>query len=316
MGERHLARPRPQAAADQRLQGRRMVRIAEGAAAAELALAEIARQRTHHRGLQRLLRFQGRQDAGQARRQHRLARAGRPDHQQVVAARRRHFEHALGALLALDLGEVGIARAILGDQRLGQAELLLATQVIDQGEQRRRGDDRRPVGICVLEATPRGLAAAHRGADHAAPRRAGGNRRRQHAGNATERAVERQLAQHDVARDAVARHHAHGGQKTERDRQVVVAALLGEVGRREVDGDALRRQGKAKRAEGGAHALAAFADRLVGQADHDEGELARRHQDLDVDRQHVDALESHGAHLCLHAVLRYVCVNNHRTHFQ
>ena len=238
----------------------------------QLAFAEIARQRAHHRGLQRLLRFQGRQDAGQARRQHRLARAGRPDHQEVVAARRRHFEHALGALLALDLGEVGIARAILGDQRLGGGEPLLAAQVIDQGEQRGRGDDRRPVGICIVEASPRGLAAAHRGADHAAPRRAGSDRRRQHAGNAAERAVERQLAQHDVARDAFARHHAHRRQQAERDRQVVVAALLGEVGRREVDGDALRRQRKAQRAEGRAHALAAFADRLVGQADHGEGE--------------------------------------------
>jgi len=287
------------------------VRVAEGAAAAELAFAEIARQRAHHRGFQRLLRFQGRQDAGQARRQHRLARAGRADHQEVVAARRRHFEHALGALLALDLGKVGIARAILGDQRLRRAELLLAAQVVDQGEQRRRGDDRRPLtsigGICGVEAAPRGLAAAYRGADHAAPCRAGGDCRRQHAGNAAERAVERQLAQHDVARDGFARHHAHGREKAEGDRQVVVAALLGEVGRREVDGDALRRQGKAEGAESSAHALAAFAHRLVCQADHDEGKLARRHQHLHVDRQHVDALESHAAHLCLHAVLRFVC---------
>jgi hypothetical protein len=83
-----------------------------------------------------------------------------------------------------------------------------------------------------------------------------------------------------------------------------VAALLGEVGRREVDGDALRRQGEAERAEGGAHAFAAFAHRLVGQADHGEGEIARRDQDLNVDRQDIDALESYGPHLCLHAVLR------------
>ena len=38
MGERDLARPGAQAAADQRLQGRRMVRIAEGAAAARACL--------------------------------------------------------------------------------------------------------------------------------------------------------------------------------------------------------------------------------------------------------------------------------------
>ena len=36
------------------------------------------------------------------------------------------------------------------------------------------------------------------------------------------------------------------------------------------------------------------------------GELAWRDQHLHIDRQHVDALESHAAHLCLHAVLRSV----------
>ncbi len=70
----------------------------------------------------------------------------------------------------------------------------------------------------------------------------------------------------------------------------------------------------AKRAEGGAHALAAFADRLVGQADHGEGEMARRDQHLDVDRQHIDALESHGPHLCLHMYLRFT-ENNYRGHY-
>ena len=35
-----------------------------------------------------------------------------------------------------------------------------------------------------------------------------------------------------------------------------------------------------------------------------EGELARRHQHLHVDRQDVDALERHRPHLCLHASLR------------
>ncbi len=306
MGKRHLARPRAQATADQRLQGRRMMRVAERAAAAQLALAEVARQRAHHRGFERFLGGKRRQDAGQARRQHRLARAGRADHQQVVAAGGRHFEHSLGAFLALDLGQVGVVGAVLGHQRLRHGQGLLAAQMVDQRQQRGRGDDRRPVDVAILvmrggvEACPRGLAAAHRGADHAQPRRLGGDRRRQHARHAAERAVERQLAQHHEARDAVARDHAHGGQQAHRDGQVVVTALLGEVGWREVDRDALRRQGKPQRAEGGAHALAAFAHRLVGQPDHGEGDIARRHQHLHIDRQDIDALERNGPNPCLH----------------
>ena len=305
MGERDFARPGAQPAADQRLQGRRMVGVAEVAPAGELAFAEVARQRAHHRGFQRLVGLERRQDAGQAGRQHRLARAGRADHQEIVAAGRGQLEHPLGAFLALDLGKIGIARAVLGDQRLGRGQDLLTAQMVYEGQQRRRGDDLRPTRTIVgvvggVEATPSRFAAAHRGADQAAPRRPGGDGRRQHARYARERAVERQLAQHDVAREAVARDHAHGGQKPERDGQVVMAALLGEVGRREVDGDALRRQGKAERTERRAHPLATFAHRLVGQPDHGKGDVARRHQDLHIDRQDVDALERDGPNLCLH----------------
>ena len=92
-----------------------MMRVAEGAPARELAVASLAGQRAHHGGLERLVRLERRQDAGQARRQHRLARAGRADHQEVMAAGRRDLEHALGGLLALDLGEVGIGRRASSD---------------------------------------------------------------------------------------------------------------------------------------------------------------------------------------------------------
>ncbi len=289
-----------------------MMRVAEIAPAGELAFAQVAGQRAHHRRFQRLVGLERRQDAGQPRRQHRLARAGRADHQEIVPAGRRQLEHPLGAFLALDLGEVGIAGAILGDQRLGRGQDLLAAQMVDQRQQRGRGDDLRLAGVAILvmggciEATPSRFAAAHRGADHAAPRRPGGDGRRQHAGHPGQRAVERQFAQHDETRDAFARDHAHGGQEAQRDGQVVVAALLGEIGRREVDGDALRWQRQAERAERGPHPLAAFTHRLVGQPHHGEGELARRHQHLHVDRHDVDTLERDGPNLCLHVFSDYL----------
>jgi hypothetical protein len=53
----------------------------------------------------------GRQQAGKALRQHRLARARRAHHQQAVAAGRGDLQRALGAGLALDVGQVGIVRA-------------------------------------------------------------------------------------------------------------------------------------------------------------------------------------------------------------
>ncbi len=317
VGERHLAGPGAQATTDQGLQGRRMVRIAEGAAAAQPALAEIAGQGAHHRCFQRLLRLKRRQDAGQARRQHRLARTRRTDHQEVVAAGGGDLEHPLGRLLALDLGEVGIVRAIRLHQGLRWRQDLLAAEMVDQGEQRRRGDDPRRLEagaagdgaglVRGLEAAPRGLAPANRWTDHAAPRRPGGDRRGQDAGHAHQRAVEGQLAQHDMVLDALARDHAQRGEQADRDRQVVVAAFLGEIGGREVDGDAQRRQRQAERPEGGPHPLPAFADRLVGKADQGETEIAGRHQHLDIDRQDVDTLERHGPDPGLHDVPPGVC---------
>ena len=86
MRERDLARPGAQAAADQRRQRGRMMRIAERAAALQLAVRELAGERVDHADLERLGRIERRQDAGQARGQHRLAGAGRADHQQIVPA--------------------------------------------------------------------------------------------------------------------------------------------------------------------------------------------------------------------------------------
>ena len=314
VGERDFARPHAMSAADQRLQGRRMVRVAEIAATAELALGEIARQRTHHGSFQRFIGLERRQQARQARRQHRLARTGRADHQQIVAAGRRHFEHALGAFLALDLRKVGINGAVVGDQRFRHRQRLLATQMVEQGKQRGRRHDGRAFAVAGrgLEAAPSRLAAAHRGADQATAGRGRGDRRRQYARHTAEGAIQRQFAQHHEIFQALAGEHTHGGKKCEGNRQVVVAAFLSQIGRRQIDGDALWREGQAQRPECCPHPLATFAHGLVGEADHRESDGPRRDHDLHVDRQDVDALESHGPHLCLHIAL-LILENNYRT---
>ena len=234
--------------------------------------------------------------------------------EQIVAAGGRDLEHALGCLLALDLGEVGVVRAVLLHQGLRRRQGLLAAQMVDQGKQRRRRDDarRRKAGavgsgaglVRGLEAAPRGLAPANRRADHAATRCPGSDRRGQDAGHAHQRAIEGQLAENDVALDALAGDHAQRGEQADGDRQVVMAAFLGEIGGREVDRDALRRQREPERTERRPHPLPAFAHRLVGQADQGEAEITGRHQHLDVDRQDVDALKRDGPDLGLHGILR------------
>ena len=78
-------------------------------------------------------------------------------------------------------------RAIFG---LRPRQHLRALEVIDQRDQRARR--RRSPG----RGRPGGFRAAGRRADQPAPRRVGGDRRRQHARDRRDRAVEAELAQH------------------------------------------------------------------------------------------------------------------------
>ena len=70
-----------------------------------------------------------------------------------------------------------------------------------------------------------------------------------------------------------------------------MAAFLGQVGGREIDGDPARRQRQAGRDQGGAHALARFGYRLVGKPHHVEGGQSGRDLDLDIDGARLDAFK-------------------------
>ena len=114
MREADLAGAHAQAAADQRRHRRAVVRRAERPAAADPAAVQLARDRSDHRHFERFGRLQRRQDARQAGGEQRLSRARRAAHQQIVPARGRDLERALGDFLAFDLGEVGPADGRLG----------------------------------------------------------------------------------------------------------------------------------------------------------------------------------------------------------
>ncbi len=79
----------------------------------------------------------------------------------------------------------------------------------------------------------------------------------------------------------------------ERDWQVVVAAFLRQIGRREIDGDTARRQREPRGYQRRAYPLARFGDSLVRQADDIEGDDARGDLHLDVHGADLDALKCH-----------------------
>ena len=240
-----------------------------------------------HRHFEQFARRERRQDRRQALGEHRFSRAGRAAHQEVVAARRRHFERALGALLALDVAEVRLRPGRRAQRRLGAGQNLRALEVVGELDQRARREN------LEVGRRPRRLGAARRRANQAFAGGVGGDRRRQHAGDGADRAVERQFSDHRETVERVGRNGADRRHDRERDRQVVVAALLRHVGGREVDGDALGGQGEARGDQRRAHPLARFGHRLVAEADDGEGDRAAGDMHLDVDRPGLDALERH-----------------------
>jgi hypothetical protein len=116
----------------------------------------------------------------------------------------------------------------------------------------------------------------------------GGRQRARHRGD---RAIERKLAQHAIAVDGIPRDGPHGDHEAEGNGEVVVAAFLGQVGRRKIDGDAFRRQGKPDGVQRAAHPLAALGHGLVRKADDGEGGQARPDLHLHVDGARLNALE-------------------------
>ena len=110
VGERDLARHRPRPAAHEPLRRDRVVRGAERALGGEPPASDAGRA-VDLGDLERLLEAGRRQDSGQPPGEHGLARAGRPDHQQVVAAGGGDLERALGVLLPAHVGQVRARRA-------------------------------------------------------------------------------------------------------------------------------------------------------------------------------------------------------------
>ncbi len=287
--QRHLPRPgAPLPATGQRRLRGGVMRRAERAGVGDGAIGQHAGERGNDGGLQHLLRRHRRQDGGQARRQHGLAGSGRAGHQQVVATGGGDLQRALRALLPAHVAQVGQragARQICPLARPRQA--LMALRMVHQLHQGGGGDDVQRL------PSPGGLAAVGRRADDAALVFQRLHRRRQHTGNGRDGPVQRQLAHADEAAREIRRQHAHGGEQRQGDGQVVVRTFLRQVGRREVDGNALCRQRQPGGGKRGADALAAFGHRLVRQADDGEGGHAAADVHLHIHQCGIYAVEGH-----------------------
>ena len=288
--EAHLARRRVRAAAEEAGVGDRVVRRAEGALEDErLVGGERAGDAVDLRRLQRLVERHFREDGREAAREHRLARAGRPDHDHVVAAGDGHLHRALGAFLSAHVGEVaGVGAALpaeVGDVDAHGVDVLPAAQIFDGLAQRADGDDvdavddGRLLGVVDRDEHARDAELAHGEGDG------------EDAAAAADLAAQRELAdQGDFGRGFAEVEPAGGDDGADGDGEVEGGSLLLDVGRGEVDGGAPGGRGEAGVRDGGPDAVLALADGGVGEADDHLVDLAsapRVH--LDFNGHGVDA---------------------------
>ena len=200
--ERYFAGARHDAAADEAGVGDGVVRRAKGPLRDEARAGfEHAGNGVNLGGFERFFKGERGQDRRQALGEHGFAGAGRPDHENVVAAGRGHFERALGGLLAAHIAEVDAELLELAEEFLGRDAVGLALDDADDGsvEQiehiEQRGD-----GIDVDAFDDRGFGGVGGGQNQVGNAFfAGQDGNGQHAGDGAHAAVEAQLADHEKA---------------------------------------------------------------------------------------------------------------------
>ncbi len=136
-----------------------------------------------------------------------------------------------------------------------------------------------------------GLGGALARQHEAAAVAGGGEAHGQCAAYRPQLARERKFAGEFVAVEAIGLDLPRGDQDAQCDGQVEAAGFLGQVRRREIDGNASRREFEVAVLDGGADAVACFLDLGVGQADQGEGGQAGGEMDLDRDFRRRHACE-------------------------
>ena len=182
----------------------------------------------------------------------------------MMRAGRGDFERAARLRLAAHVGEIRRVRDRMSPR--GFARASARGKLATSGEMRAHREQRigdAHVGI-ACERSFVAVAARHDDA-------ASGSRRvqhgRQHAVHGAQFARERELADEFVRGERIARNAAVRGEDAERDRKIEATAVLGQIRRREIDGDLALRIVELRVEDRRAHAIARFLHGGFGQAD-------------------------------------------------
>ena len=268
------ARPdEPAASPDQCRGGCRVVRRLERRAGGECASHRDARQRAHTTHLERLLGRERRQEPRQSRREHRLARAGRPEQKDVVPTRG-CYQHRLDRVVVAD--HIGEVELVFRRDRHGAKQRLDRNRIdvravpnrrVTQGRDRHDAHARHECGLVCISGWHH-----HRREASALS----GKNRGQHSVNWAQPPVEAKLAEVHDRFDRVNAHRSRGGEHGDRDTEVEAGALLRQRCGRQVDGDLAVRQLEPRIGDGSANTVFCLVERRVGKSDeHEIGKLVR-----------------------------------------
>ena len=250
------------------------------------------------RRLQRFGEGQRRQNARQTACQHRLARTGRADHQQVMSAAGRHFQRPPCANLPLHLCH--IHRALDRRYHVAILPLLLhgdgfaPLQVIHHLPQAARRIDPQSLNARHFLGVPFRQNNVHN------PLLARADDHRQRAAHGVQRTIQRQFAQHQRPRQVHALQLPRRHQDADGNRQIERRAFLSLVGGREIHRQARNGHGKSAVDDGGAHAVAALLDRRIRQSDNLQRRHPRRRVDLHLHCESADAAQAVSQRSCKH----------------
>ena len=218
------------------------------------------------RRLQAFFKTHRRQDRRDAFGEHRLAGAGRPDHEHVVTAGHRDFNRAFGMVLSAHIAEVfETCDAIAcGESLAFDAQRLDVPRSIDEIDdfgKRSHGINRNAVD------------------DGGFSRIAGGNEQmrnlqipRQHRDredslDRPEFSVQRQFSDHQIVGEILTCKQSVAAKNADGQRQIEGRTFLFHVGRREIDGDALIRGTESVVANRRDDAAARFTNGSIRQSD-------------------------------------------------
>jgi hypothetical protein len=297
VGEGDFAGTGDDAAPDEARVGDGVVWGAEGALSDETGFGvEDAGDGVNFGGLEGFFKGEGREDGREAAGEHGFAGAGRADHEDVVATGGGDFESALGGLLAADVGEVeGEVLELVedlggfdfesGDVNAAVAGLIEEVADLEEGVD----------GIDVDAIDDGGFAGIGFGDDEVFDAAlAGGYGDGEHAGDGAEGAVEAEFTDEEEVVEVAELECSVGTEDADGHGEVEAGAFFLDVGGGEVDGDVGGGEVETGVADGGADAVAGFADGGVGKADGVEVVLLGLHGgevDFDVDDAGVDAVD-------------------------